>query len=78
MATSRSVTGFWLVHALGLPGGLAAPLEELTSMVRAGRLKLIDGGSYPLADAAKAHDELRSRRSTGKLTLEVSAPADLR
>jgi NADPH2:quinone reductase len=77
MATSRSVTGFWLVHTLGLPGGLAAPLEELTSMVRAGRLKLVDGGSYPLADAAKAHDKLRSRRSTGKLTLEVSAPADL-
>src|SRR5690349_12754391 len=34
MATSRAVIGFWLMHALRLPGGLGAPLEELSSMVR--------------------------------------------
>jgi NADPH:quinone reductase len=73
MATSRTVSGFWLVHALSLPGGLGPALEELTSMVRAGRLRLVTGGSYPLADAAKAHEELRSRRSIGKLILDVSA-----
>ena len=72
MARSRSVTGFWLMHALGLPGGLGAPLEELTSMIRAKRLHPITGGSYPLADAARAHEELRSRRSIGKLILDVS------
>ncbi len=75
MGTSRSVSGFWLVHALGLPGGLGAPLEELTSMIRAGRLKPITGGSYALADAAKAHDALRSRQTTGKLILDVNQPA---
>jgi NADPH2:quinone reductase len=73
MARSRSVTGFWLMHALGLPGGLGAPLEELTSMIRAKRLNVITGGSYPLAEAGQAHQELRSRRTIGKLVLDVSA-----
>jgi len=72
MARSRSVAGFWLMHALGLPGGLGAPLEELTSMIRAHRLSVITGGSYPLAEAGKAHEELRSRRSIGKLILTVA------
>jgi NADPH2:quinone reductase len=76
MATSRSVTGFWLMHALRLPGGLGAPLEELTSMIKAGRLKPIIGTSYPLADAAKAHEDLRSRRTTGKLLLNVTPAAE--
>jgi NADPH2:quinone reductase len=73
MATSRSVSGFWLMHALGLPGGLLPALTELTSMIRAGKLNLVIGGTYPLADAASAHQQLRSRRSVGKLTLDVSA-----
>jgi NADPH2:quinone reductase len=72
MATSRTVSGFWLVHAMTRPGGLAPALEELTSMVRAARLNPVTGGSYPLGDAAKAHEELRSRRSIGKLILDVS------
>ncbi len=76
MATSRSVIGFWLMHALRLPGGLGAPLEELTSMIRAGRLNPIIGTSYPLADATKAHEALRSRRTTGKLVLTVSSDAE--
>ena len=71
MAKSRAVIGFWLVHALSLPGGLQAPLEELTSMIRAGRLNPVTGDSYPLADAAKAHEALLSRRTIGKLVLQV-------
>jgi NADPH2:quinone reductase len=37
-----------------------------------GKLKLRIGGVYPLADAAGAHRDLESRRSTGKLLLTVS------
>jgi NADPH2:quinone reductase len=72
MAKSRAVIGFWLVHALGLPGGLQAPLEELTSMIHAGLLNPIIGTGYPLGAAAAAHEELRSRRTIGKLILTVS------
>jgi NADPH:quinone reductase len=75
MATSRSVSGFWLSHVLSRPGGLGPALEELISMIHAGRLNLVTGGSYPLAEASKAHEELRSRRSIGKLILDVSSGA---
>lgn len=73
MATSRSVSGFWLMHALRLPGGLGAPIEELTSMIKAKRLNPIMGGTYPLAEAAKAHEALRSRKTIGKLILDVAS-----
>jgi NADPH2:quinone reductase len=75
MATSRAVSGFWLVHALRRPGGLGPMLEELFSMIRAGRLTPVIGGTYPLDQAAKAHEDLRSRRTMGKLVLDVQGSA---
>jgi len=71
MASSRTVAGFWLAHAVRRPGGLSSAMEELFSLVRAGRLRAVLGGSYPLADARRAHEDLASRRTTGKLVLEV-------
>jgi NADPH2:quinone reductase len=75
MATSRAVVGFWLVHALHLPGGLRPAMEELFDLHAAGRLRVLDGGRYPLADARRAHEDLRARRTTGKLTLDCTTPA---
>jgi NADPH2:quinone reductase len=73
MATSRTVAGFWLVNALRLPGGLTGPMDELLSLTQAGALRPVIGGTYPLAEAAEAHRALLSRRSTGKLVLDVRA-----
>jgi NADPH:quinone reductase len=75
MAGTRSVTGFWLVHALRLPGGLGPAMEELISLVRSGRLKPVVGRSYPLDDVAQAHQDLLSRASTGKLVLTIDHAA---
>jgi NADPH:quinone reductase len=71
MARSATVTGFWLMHALALPGGLAPAIEELASMIRANRLTPVIGGSYGLQDAARAHQDIRSRTTSGKLILAV-------
>ena len=71
MATSRAVIGFWLVHALRLPGGLGPSMDELFSLVRAGRLKAVVGGEYALEDAAQAHRDLLARTTTGKLVLRT-------
>jgi NADPH2:quinone reductase len=71
MAATRSVSGFWLVHALRLPDGLLPAMEELLSLVRAGRLRPVVGASYPLAEAGRAHEALLARGTTGKLVLGV-------
>lgn len=46
-------------------------MEELLSLVRAGRLKAVSGGHYPLAEAGRAHRDLRSRKTRGKLVLDI-------
>jgi NADPH2:quinone reductase len=71
MASTRTVQGFWLVHAMRLPGGLGPAMEELLSLVRTGRLRPVVGGSYPLAEASRAHEALLARTTTGKLVLTL-------
>jgi NADPH2:quinone reductase len=41
--------------------------SEVHDWVRSGQLDVRVGGRYPLADARRAHDDLASRRTTGKL-----------
>jgi NADPH2:quinone reductase len=67
---SRAVIGFWLVHCVGHPEMLAGPIGRLLDMVRDGTLRTVVGGTYPLAEAARAHQDLRARRTVGKLVLD--------
>lgn len=48
---------------------LLACVSELFDWVAAGRLIVAIGQRYPLKDAGRAHQDLESRRSTGKLLL---------
>ncbi len=73
VARSRAVIGFWLAHCMTKPSMLSGPMAELLTMVADGRLKPILGGEYTLADAGRAHEDLRARRTTGKLVLDPSA-----
>ena len=71
---SRAVIGYWLVDQLSDPERLIAePLASLFSLVEDGSLRPIFGGTYPLADAARAHADLEARRTTGKLVLDPVA-----
>lgn len=69
MGRSQTVAGFWLVHCLGRPEMVGPPLTELFGLVAEGRLRPQLGGTYALADAARAHEDLRARRTTGKVVL---------
>lgn len=71
MVGSKSVIGFWLNDAIAVnPMTMVAePLAELVGMVADGSLRTLPGAAYPLADARLAHEDLRARRSTGKLVL---------
>ena len=71
MSRSRGVLGFWLAHCFSRPEMLQGPMADLLSMVAAGSLRPIVGGTYPLSEAHRAHEDLRSRASTGKLVLDV-------
>lgn len=73
MSRSRAVIGFWLAHCFGKADMLQPQMAEMLAMVEAGTLKPLVGGTYPLADAAAAHEALRSRGTVGKLVLDVRA-----
>jgi NADPH2:quinone reductase len=51
------------------PELLRAHSAQLFDWIRDGKLKVRIGGEYRLADAAKAHADMESRRTTGKLLL---------
>lgn len=71
MSRSRAVVGFWLAHCFGRPELLAGPMAELLQGVQDRSLRVQVGGTYPLAEARRAHEDLRARRSTGKLVLDT-------
>ena len=70
---SRAVVGFWLMHLLDRRDMLEQPLADLFARASRGELRPRVGGTYPLADAPRAHEDLEARRTTGKLTLDPTA-----
>jgi NADPH2:quinone reductase len=70
---SRGVLGFWLAHCFQRPGMFEEPARELLEMIAAGALRTVVGGTYPLGDARRAHEDLRARRTVGKLVLDPHA-----
>lgn len=70
MQRSRAVVGFWLMHLFRRPELLREGITDLLGAVAAGELEVVVGGVYPLSDAARAHEDLRARRTQGKLLLD--------
>jgi NADPH2:quinone reductase len=74
MARSQAVIGFWLVDCLRRPETmLAAPLGDLFARTAAGELRVVEGQVYPLSEARRAHEDLRARRTVGKLVLDPAS-----
>lgn len=70
---SQGVIGFWLAHAMRDPARLlAGPMAELLDLVARGELRAVIGDTYALGDARLAHEDLRARRTVGKLLLDPS------
>jgi NADPH2:quinone reductase len=70
MHGSKAVVGFWLVHAFRHPEMIGPPLQDLFERVGAGTLRVVEGETYPLSQARRAHEDLQARRTTGKLMLD--------
>ena len=70
MGGSKTITGFWLQHCFGKKELMNDVIEQLFALVVAGKLKPVIGATYPMSQAAIAHKAMRSRETTGKITLD--------
>ena len=69
---TKAVIGFWLVHLLMLQAEVGPMIGELFELVAGGELEVNVGEVYPLSEAARAHEDLIARRTSGKLLLDPS------
>jgi NADPH2:quinone reductase len=70
---SKSVIGFWLAHLLAWPDLLGPMIQDLFAAIAADELAVTIGEVYPLSEAARAHEDLIARRTSGKLLLDPSS-----
>jgi NADPH:quinone reductase len=74
LQTSKSVMGFWLIALIMRRQDLVASMiGDLLGAVAGGELEVVIGGTYPLSEAARAHQDMQERGTTGKLLLDPSA-----
>jgi NADPH2:quinone reductase len=70
MGGSKTITGFWLQHCFGKKELMNDVIEQLFALVVEGKLKPVIGATYPMSQAVIAHKAMRSRETTGKITLD--------
>nr|WP_203590221.1 zinc-binding dehydrogenase [Streptomyces sp. SID13031] len=70
MKGSKTIAGFWLADCFKVPGMIGDPLTELFGLVQEGKLRPILGGDYALSEITTAHEDMRARRTVGKLVLD--------
>ncbi len=45
-------------------------MDEMFQLVLDGKLRAVPGGEYGMSDVRQAHEDLRARRTSGKLLLD--------
>jgi NADPH2:quinone reductase len=73
MRKSRAVVGFWLMHCLGRREMMEEPLADLFERAVRGEIRPQVGGTYPLSEVRRAHEDMQGRRTSGKLLLDPRA-----
>jgi NADPH2:quinone reductase len=73
MARSISLVGFWLFDALDRPELVRPALDDLYARASRGELRAVVGATYPLAEAARAQEDIAARRTTGKVLLDPTS-----
>jgi NADPH2:quinone reductase len=58
-----------VMHHVRTHEALIQRSSQLFDWVLKGKLRVKIGGRYPLSEAARAHHDIQSRRTTGKLLL---------
>jgi NADPH2:quinone reductase len=73
MRHSRAVVGFYLFHCVERPEMFEEAVGDLFRRMAADELRVVEGPTYPLSDAAQAQIDLAGRRTVGKVMLDPSA-----
>jgi NADPH2:quinone reductase len=74
LQSSKSVLGFWLVALVARRQDLVrSMIADLLGAVAGGDLEVSIGATYPLGEAARAHEAIQERGTSGKLLLDPSA-----
>ncbi|MYZ08991.1 zinc-binding dehydrogenase [Streptomyces sp. SID2999] len=69
MSTGKGIQGFWLPLLYGKSELLTEAADDLFAAVRSGDLRVPPVTVYPLTEAARAQEDLRARRTVGKIAL---------
>ncbi|PTL39926.1 quinone oxidoreductase family protein [Alkalicoccus saliphilus] len=69
MEKNQSVIGFFLPQMMAKPELFQQSLEEIMTLAARGELKLEIGGVYRLEEAARLHEDMENRKTSGKLIL---------
>jgi len=70
MSGSKTVSGFWLHNCFDEPSKFIDTVNLLFSLVEKGLLKTYTDFKYPLEEASKAHYDILSRKTYGKVILD--------
>src|SRR5437764_8216282 len=71
MYKNQAIIGYWLTHQLRHPDRIARATAELMQYLASGKLEIIVGQTFPLAQAAEAHRAISERKTMGKVVLTV-------
>lgn len=71
MYKNQAIIGYWLASQLSRPERIAQAIMDLLQYLSKGKLEIIVGQTYPLAQAAEAHKAIAERKTTGKVVLLV-------
>ncbi len=71
MYKNQAIIGYWLASQLRRPERIAQAAMELMQYLANGKLEIVVGQTFPLAEAAEAHRAIAERKTKGKVVLLV-------
>ena len=71
MYKNQAIIGYWLAAQMSRTDHIAKAVMELMQYLISGKLEIIVGQTFPLAEAAEAHRAIAERKTMGKVVLLV-------
>jgi len=71
MYKNQAIIGYWLTSQLSRTDHIARAMMEIMQYLATGKLEIIVGQTFPLTEAAAAHQAIADRKTMGKVVLVV-------